>query len=461
MLRFPDGFIWGSATSAYQIEGGYDSDGKGPSIWDTFTAIPGKTYSGQTGNTACNHYYLFREDIALMKAMNLPAYRFSIAWPRILPAGCGRVNQAGIDFYNRLIDALIDNDIAPWVTLYHWDLPAALQFEKDGWLNPEIASVFADYAAVCFEHFGDRVKNWITLNEPWVAAMLGYGQGVFAPGRTSLKEPYVAGHHLLRAHGAAVDIYRTNFQPGQKGQIGISNNCDWREPVSLDRMDVEAAQRALLFFLGWFADPIYHGDYPEVMRQRLGNRLPEFTDTEKGMLKNSSDFFGLNHYTTMLAGHADGPIPNSYVFANGGISEDQDVTLSRDDSWDQTEMQWNIVPWGCRRLLEWIHARYNEPRIILTENGCAFADQVENECINDKDRINFLKAYISECHAAIQNGVNLAGYFVWSFMDNFEWALGFSKRFGIHYVDFETQKRIPKASAGWFAEVIRNNGLSG
>lgn len=374
--------------------------------------------------------------------------------------GYGEVNQAGIDFYNRLLDELVNNGITPWVTLYHWDLPTALQFEKDGWLNPDIASFFTEYASICFEHFGDRVKNWITLNEPWVAAMLGYGQGVFAPGRTSNTEPYVAGHHMLRAHASAVDLYRTEFQPEQNGQIGMSNNCDWREPVSSVQKDVDAAQRALLFFLGWFADPIYLGDYPEVMRKRLGDRLPEFTDEEKDKLRGSSDFFGLNHYTTMLAGHAEGAIPEGYIFGNGGISEDQDVILSQDDTWDQTEMQWNIVPWGCRKLLEWIHSRYSGPRIILTENGCAFADKIENECIDDTNRIDFLSSYLAECHGAIQNGVNLGGYFVWSFLDNFEWAFGFSKRFGIHYVDFTTQKRIPKASAKWYAEVIKNNGVS-
>lgn len=459
MKQFPDDFIWGAATSAYQIEGGYNSDGKGPSIWDAFTSIPDKIYQGQTGNTACNHYQLFQEDVALMKAMNLPAYRFSISWSRILPAGYGRVNESGIGFYNRLINALLENDITPWVTLYHWDLPLALQFEKDGWLNPEIVSYFTEYAAICFAHFGDRVKNWITLNEPFEAAMSGYGQRVFAPGRTSNIEPYVAGHHLLRAHAAAVELYRARFQPTQKGRIGISNNCDWREPVSVKKKDVDAAQRALLFYLGWFADPVYLGDYPDVMRQRLGERLPGFTDKEKEKLKKSSDFFGLNHYTTLLAGHADGPLPDNYIFGNGGIFEDQDVILSQDDSWEQTEMKWNIVPWGCRKLLEWIQARYNGPRIILTENGCAFEDQIESGSINDTKRVNFLKNYISECHRAIQNGVNLGGYFVWSLMDNFEWALGFSKRFGIHYVDFKTQKRTPKASARWYTDMIRNNGL--
>lgn len=459
MKQFPDDFIWGAATSAYQIEGGYNSDGKGPSIWDAFTSIPDKIYQGQTGNTACNHYQLFREDVALMAAMNLPAYRFSISWPRILPTGYGRVNGAGIEFYNRLINALLEKDITPWITLYHWDLPLALQFEKDGWLNPKIVSYFTEYAAICFAHFGDRVKNWITINEPWVAAMLGYGQRVFAPGRTSNVEPYVAGHHLLRAHAAAVELYRTRFQPTQKGRIGISNNCDWREPVSVKKKDVDAAQRSLLFYLGWFADPIYLGDYPDVMRQRLGERLPRFTDKEKEKLKESSDFFGLNQYTTLLAGHADGPIPDNYIFSNGGIPEDQDVILSQDDSWAQTEMQWHIVPWGCRKLLEWIHARYNGPCIILTENGCAFEDQIEDGFVNDAKRVNFLKSYISACHRAIQNGVNLGGYFVWSLMDNFEWTFGFSKRFGIHYVDFKTQKRTPKASARWYTDVIRNNGL--
>lgn len=461
MNIFPNDFIWGSATSAYQIEGGYNIDGKGPSIWDVFSHIPGKTHKGQTGDIACDHFAKFKEDIELISQMGLPAYRFSISWPRILPRGRGEVNRGGINYYNELIDTLLENNITPWVTLYHWDLPLALQLEMDGWLNPKISDIFADYASVCFDHFGDRVKHWITINEAWVVSILGHGQGVFAPGRTSNDEPYLAGHHLLLAHAKTVETYREKYQPIQNGIIGISNNCDWREPKTNSPEDIRAAQRALEFFLGWFADPIYKGEYPESMVKRLGDRLPKFSKEEGQLVKGSTDFFGLNHYTTMFAAESSGDIDETSVYGNGGISEDQDVALSVDPSWKSTGMGWSIVPWGCNKLLHWIDQRYDHPQIFITENGCAFPDIIQNGKVDDTFRVEFLTGYIEQCHLAIEQGVNLKGYFVWSFMDNFEWALGYSKRFGLHYVDFNTQKRIPKESARWFTKVIRNNGLSG
>lgn len=458
-MSFPKNFIWGAATSAYQIEGGYEAGGRGPSIWDAFTAIPGKTHEGEDGRQACDHYHCYPGDVALMKAIGLKAYRFSISWSRIFPYGHSEISLEGVNFYDRLIDELLAGGITPWVTLYHWDLPLALQMEKDGWLNPELPRYFADYADICFERFGDRVKHWITINESWVVAMLGYGQGVFAPGRTSRVEPYLVGHHLLNAHAAAVDVYRGDYQSRQNGQIGISNNCDWREPASDSEKDKAAAERALEFFLGWFADPIYKGSYPESMVARLGDRLPKFTDREAGRLKGSSDFFGLNHYTTMYAAHSQGASEEGSVYGNGGIAEDQDVALSVDPEWETTAMQWSIVPWGCRKLLHWIDARYEHPPIVLTENGCAFDDELKDGAVNDQRRIDFLTGYIGECENAISEGVDLRGYFLWSFMDNFEWALGYSKRFGIHHVDFATQTRTPKASGKWYAEVIRLNGL--
>jgi beta-galactosidase len=459
-LHFPQNFTWGAATSSYQIEGGHNLGGKGPSIWDAFCAIPGKTFKGQTGNVACDHYHRMEEDVFLMKQMGLQAYRFSISWPRILPAGRGRVNPQGIEFYSKLIDLLLANGIQPWVTLYHWDLPLALQFEEDGWLGESIADAFAKYADVCFEHFGDRVKNWITINEAWVVAMLGYGQGVFAPGRTSNSEPYLAGHNLLRAHALAVQVYREKYQPTQRGQIGMSNNCDWREPLTDASADRAAAERALEFFVSWFADPIYFGHYPASMVERVGERLPRFTQKESELLKGSADFFGLNHYTTMFAADAAGKLDLSSVYGNGGLSEDQDVNLSVDPAWELTDMQWAVVPWGCRKLLEWLDRRYGHPPIVITENGCAFDDRLTGGEVNDPQRVAFFKSYLSEMHRAIENGVDLRGYFAWSLMDNFEWASGYSKRFGLHYVDFETLERTPKASARWLAGVIGRNGVN-
>lgn len=456
MKKFPADFIWGTATSSYQIEGAAAKDGKGPSIWDAFSSIPGKTHNGETGLIACDHYHKFKEDIQLMKNMGVKAYRFSIAWARVMPTGKDEINEAGIQFYSDLIDELIKAGITPWVTLYHWDLPLALQLEDDGWLGEKIPDYFAAYADLCFERFGDRVKNWITLNEPWVVAILGYGQGVFAPGRVSNVEPYLAAHQLILAHAKAVHVYKNNYKH-QNGQIGITNNCDWREPLTSSEQDKEAAERALQFFLAWFADPIYKGDYPLVMKQRLGDRLPEFSPEEQKMIKGTSDFFGLNHYTTMYAAHHDGRAKKQCVYGNGGISEDQDVDLSLDKDWNLTLMNWAVVPWGCKKLLEWIDLRYEKPNIYITENGCAYPDKLIDGKVDDQERLDFYKGYLQACQEAIDGGVKLKGYFAWSFMDNFEWASGYDKRFGLHYVDFKTLKRTPKKSAIWFKELIKNN----
>ncbi len=458
MKSFPKDFVWGTATSSYQVEGGHNLGGRGPSIWDAFCTIPGKVRNGENGNVACDHFHRWKEDVALMKEMGVNAYRFSISWSRVLPTGTGKVNMEGIEFYDNLINELKKNDIEPWITLYHWDLPLTLQMEADGWLNPKMADHFADYARVCFEHFGDRVKNWITLNESWVVAMLGYGQGVFAPGRSGNVEPYFAGHQLIRAHGKAVQVFRSEFAH-QQGQIGISNNCDWREPLTDSVADREAAQRALEFFLSWFADPIYLGDYPQVMKDRLGDRLPSFTNEDKKIIHGSSDFFGLNHYTTMLVSDASGKLVESSVYGNGGLSEDQDVNLSLDPDWKLTDMQWAIVPWGCRKMLSWITDRYDRPPIYITENGCAYPDEPHGGEVVDLPRLNFYREYLEACHQAIEDGVDLKGYFAWSFMDNFEWASGYHKRFGVHYVDFDTLERIPKSSAKWFREVMTANAI--
>ena len=457
--QFPKNFIWGSATSSYQIEGAWKEDGKGPSIWDVFCLIPGKVHGGDTGEIACDHYHRVSEDVALMKAMGLKAYRFSIAWARVLPTGRDSVNMQGIEFYNKLIDELLAAGIEPWITLYHWDLPAALEFEINGWLGNDIPEIFAAYASLCFTHFGDRVKNWITINEPWVVAILGYGHGVFAPGKKSNDLPYLAAHNLLLAHAKAVNVYRTQFQH-QQGVIGITYNCDWREPLTQSMEDKAAAQRALEFFLGWFADPVYLGDYPAIMKERLGNRLPTFTAAEKILLKGSSDFFGLNHYTTMYAADATNNKEQGSVYGNGGLSADQDVNLSVAADWKLTDMQWAIVPWGCKKLLEWIAERYDNPPIFITENGCAFEDKLINGEVNDVERIDFFKGYISAVGQAIHRGVNVKGYFIWSLLDNFEWASGYAKKFGIHYVEKETLNRIPKASALWYKNVIDKNGVA-
>ena len=456
---FPKDFKWGCATSAYQIEGAYAKDGKGRSIWDHFAHTPGKIKNDDNGNIAIDHYHRYKEDVALIKSQGFKVYRFSIAWSRVMPTGKDQVNEAGIRFYSNLIDELLANDIEPWVTLYHWDLPQALQDEYGGWLNLQVVEHFKAYAALCFERFGDRVKNWITFNEPWVITILGYGQGAFAPGRNSNSEPYLSGHHILLSHAHAVDLYRSQYAD-QKGSIGITNNCDWREPASNKPENVDAAQRALEFFLAWFADPVYKGDYPKVMKERLGSRLPVFTEEEKNLLKGSSDFFGLNHYTTMYAADSQGKRQDNEK-GNVGISEDQDVLLSQDQSWELTAMDWAVVPWGCRKLLEWISDRYDSPDIYITENGFACDDHLVDGQVDDSDtRLKYFNQYLCACHKAIENGVNLKGYYAWSMFDNFEWAHGYGARFGINYVDYNTLERIPKESAKWLSRVIESNSIN-
>lgn len=455
---FPKDFVWGSATASYQIEGAVQEGGRGLSIWDAFSATSGKTLGGDTGEIACDHYHRIEEDVQLMKSLGLQAYRFSIAWPRIQATGEGEANPEGLKFYHKLIDCLIENDITPWVTLYHWDLPLALQIEHDGWLNKSIVDKFEQYARICFQHFGPKVKNWITLNEPWCSSVLGYGLGVHAPGRKNPDEPYLAAHHLLLSHARAVKVYREEFSE-QGGSIGITNNCDFRYPLTDSDADRAAAQRSLEFFLAWFADPVWKGDYPAVMRERLGDRLPSFSEAEKVELKGSSDFFGLNHYGSMMAAEPDEEKGVQKVVAgNGGLSDDQGVQLSSHPDWKQTHMGWNIVPEGCRDLLKWIDERYDRPIIYITENGCACDEPDHETGINDHVRKDFIRSYVTMAKEAIDSGVQLKGYFAWSLMDNFEWSFGYQRRFGICRVDYDTQTRTPKSSALWLKDTIANNG---
>lgn len=447
-------FYWGVATAAHQIEGAWLEGGKGLNTWDAFSHTPGKIANGDTSAVACDHYHRYEEDIALMAALGARAYRFSISWARILPDGKGAINPEGVAFYNRLIDALLARGITPFVTLYHWDLPLMLQFQHEGWLSRETAEAFARYAKVCFEAFGDRVKHWITFNENWCTAVLGHGLGVFAPGRVSKTEPYLVAHNLCLAHGMAVEAYRAGHHGGV---IGIANNCDWREPLTDSPADQAAAQEALEFFFGWLTDPVIFGDYPEIMKVRLGDRLPRFTAQEQALLKGSFDFIGLNHYSTLYASRE---APSSGVVSslegNGGISEDQQVHLSADPAWPKTSMGWNVVPEGFRKMLGWIRDRYGDSPIYITENGCSVAANTREEAIADNFRADFITSYTRAMEEAItQDGVNVQGYFCWTLMDNFEWTRGYEMRFGIVYVDFASQERTPKASFRQYQRIIR------
>ncbi|CAK9015753.1 unnamed protein product [Durusdinium trenchii] len=457
VFTFPENFLWGAATAAYQIEGAAAKEGRSPSIWDAFCAVPGKIQNGDSGATACEHYYRYSDDVQLMKDLGLRAYRFSISWSRLLPQGRGRLNPRAFDFYSSLLSELCTSGITPIVTLYHWDLPQCLEEEYGGWLSAKIIPDFEAFASTCFQCFGTFVKHWITLNEPWCCCALGYGSGEHAPGKSSNagQEPYLAAHHMLLAHGRAVKCYRDQYQAEQGGLIGLTLNMDWKEPMSASEADRQAQARALDWQLGWFADPVYKGDYPEAMRARCRDRLPSFSKEEQALLLGSSDFFGLNHYSTdFVSGEEKGSETTENYFA------DQGVKNTSDPRWLRTDMGWDVVPWGFERLLNWIQKVYSpKGGILVTENGCAVRETTEQDAINDSFRIEYLQGYLSQMHKAMANGVDVKGYLVWSFMDNFEWAFGYAKRFGIVRVDFESQQRTVKDSGRLFRTLCKENKL--
>lgn len=482
MQEFPDNFVWGVATAAYQIEGAWDQDDRGWSIWDSFAHCQGRVSKNATGDTACDHYNRFQQDVQLLASLGIRTYRFSISWSRVQPTGRGPANPKGLMFYDRLVDCLLQHGIAPVVTLYHWDLPLALQVELGGWLSPDIVPLFADYARIVFRLLGGRVRWWITLNEPWCCAVFGYGKALHAPGITSkdASQIYRAGHHLLLAHAAAAEVFRREVRAKDAtARIGIALNANWVEPAGARgelsaRLNGQAAERALAWNVGWFADPIWKGDYPAVMRRRCGERLPQFTQQESEMLRGSSDFFGLNHYTTDLAepelfgadlermhdlwlhvvDHPTGKSDN-YIWG------DMLVKLSRDEGAPQTDMGWPIVPSGFTRILCWVQQQYHPSGgIVVTENGMGCKEPTLQGALQDKERIEYLHSYISAMHEAIRQGADVRGYFAWTLLDNFEWHDGYDYRFGIVHVDFETLQRTPKSSASWYSAVIRHNGLA-
>jgi beta-glucosidase len=438
-LDFPDQFLWGAATAAYQIEGAAEEGGRGPSIWDVFCATPGRTKCGDTGRVACDHYHRWRQDVDLMRSLNLRAYRFSISWPRVLPAGRGAVNGVGLDFYDRLVDALCGAEIEPFVTLYHWDLPAALQSELGGWVHDELPQIFADYAALLFDRLGDRVHHWLTINEPWCVVTGGYFGGVHAPGVRDRALGYRAGHNLLRAHAYAVARYRTSRHAD--GRISFALNTNYAFPATESEQDKAAAERAMLNFGGWFGDPVWFGDYPQVMRERLGPLLPEFTDRDAKLLRRSVDFIGLNYYTSDVVRHAPGAGP-------------MELKIVPQPDARKTQMGWPIAPEGLERLLIGLHERYGGLPIYVTENGAAFDDQADADgFVEDSKRIAYLREHIAAARAAMSAGVDLRGYFAWSLLDNLEWSEGFGKRFGIVRCDFETLQRTIKQSGHWYASL--------
>ena len=441
-IRFPDGFLWGAATSAYQIEGSPLADGAGPSIWHRFSHSVGRTANGETGDVACDHYRRYASDVALMRDLGLNAYRFSISWSRVLPRGRGRVNEAGLAFYDRLVDALLDAGIQPNVTLYHWDLPAALD-DRGGWLNPDIPLIFAEYAKVMFDALDDRVTMWATLNEPWVVTDGGYLQGVLAPGHRNVYEAPIATHHLLRAHAAAVQAYRATG----KHRVGIVVNLEPKYAASDSEDDRAATRRADAYMNRQYLDPLLIGGYPDELREIFGDAWPEYPASELEYLKQPIDFIGVNYYTRSVTRND----PRAWPVRAGRVDQPRHA---------YTDTGWEVYPDGLTDTLKWVTERYGRIPLYVTENGAAFYDPPEpiDGGIEDPLRVAYYRSHLNAAYRALCQGVDLRGYFAWSLLDNYEWSLGYSKRFGIVHVDYVTQQRTPKASARFYREVIRTQG---
>jgi len=438
---FPRGFLWGSATSAYQIEGSPLADGAGPSIWHRFVRTPGMVKDGDTGDVACDHYRRYREDVALMKSLGLKAYRFSVAWARVFPEGKGRVNQAGLDFYDRLVDTLLENGIEPLATLYHWDLPVALD-DRGGWLNPDIADWFAEYASVMYRKLDGRVKKWATLNEPWVVTDGGYLHGALAPGHRNKYEAPIASHHLMRSHGAAVKAYRAEG----KHEIGLVVNLEPKYAASDSAEDKAAVKRADAYMNRQYLDPVFRRAYPAEMREIFGDAWPDWPERDFELIAQPIDFLGINYYTRNVTKND----PNAYPLK--AVPVKQDATY--------TETGWEVFPQGLTDTLMWVRDAYGNPPVYITENGSAFYDppRADGETLEDPLRVDYLGKHLKAVHAAIAAGCDVRGYMAWSLLDNLEWSLGFSKRFGIVHVDFATQKRTPKRTARVYADIVASNG---
>jgi beta-glucosidase len=441
--RFPEGFLWGAATAAHQIEGSPLADGAGPSIWTRFAHTPGMMLNGDTGDIACDHYNRWKSDVALMKSLGLKAYRFSVSWSRILPEGKGRVNQAGVDFYSRLVDELLANDIQPLLTLFHWDLPAALD-DRGGWLNPDIADWFAEYGNVMYRALDGRVKKWVTHNEPWVVTDGGYLHGALAPGHRSRYEAPIASHNMMRAHGKAVQAYRAIG----KHEIGLVVNIEPKYPSTDGAADAEAVRRAHGYMNEQYLDPALLGVYPPVLREIFGDAWPEWPAADMELVKQKLDFIGINYYTRSVTAASD-----SYPLKASAVKQPLGT---------YTETGWEVFPQGLVDLLVWAKDRYGNVPTYITENGAAFFDPpvAEGGRIRDPLRMDYLQKHLRAVREAIDRGCDIRGYMVWSLMDNLEWSLGYSKRFGITHVNYGTLERTPKDSAKWYSKIIATHGAT-
>jgi beta-glucosidase len=457
-VTFPPGFLWGAATAAYQIEGSAEADGRTPSIWDTFSRTPGRVQHGHTGDVACDHYRRMPADVRLMAELGLRSYRFSLAWPRIQPGGRGKANQAGLDFYRRLVDELLARDIEPWVTLYHWDLPQPLE-DAGGWPARDTAARFAEYAQVAHAALGDRIRFWTTLNEPWCSAFLGYGSGVHAPGREDRPAAIRAAHHLMLGHGLAVRALRS---ADPAARLGVTLNLYAVSASTSSPGDADAARRIDGLANRLFLDPILLGRYPADVQADLA-QLSDFGHVRDGDLDVISaplDLLGINYYSRhVVAAPVPGEEPQPYWRKPTCWPGSEDVRFVTRGV-PVTEMNWEIDAPGLVETLCRVHDQYPEIPLYVTENGAAFLDEVVDGQVDDPRRLAYLDSHLRACAEAIRSGAPLKGYFAWSLMDNFEWAYGYTKRFGLVHVDYETQRRIVKSSGRWYADVIRRNGLA-
>lgn len=440
-MTFPKDFMWGVATSSYQIEGGGLDYGRGECIWHRFSHTPGKVHNGDTGMVACDHLHRYKDDIQLMKQLGVDSYRFSISWPRVLPTGIMQINEQGLDFYNRLVDDLLEADITPLLTLYHWDLPQALQ-DKGGWENPDSVAWFVDYTELISKTLGDRVKHWLTFNEPFVVSMVGNLMGNHAPGKQNPVAAYTVAHHLMLAHGAAVPVVRQN---SADAEVGITLDMTYSMPFRPDNYaDQQAARRFANFHNEWFLEPVFRGTYPSDMVQLL---------EQQGVLKNINiddihkakvpmDFLGVNYYTRNL-------------LRDNQANELLGLDFMKSEGAEHTALDWEVYPDGLLHTLIYLHNAYYPTKFYITENGSSYDDpQPQNGVVHDPQRQAYLMKHIDAISQAIALGVPVAGYFAWSFMDNFEWAEGYAKRFGLYYVDFETQQRYIKSSGLYYRDRI-------
>lgn len=448
-IKFPKGFIWGAATSSFQIEGAWNEDGKGESVWDSICHTKGFIYQGDTGDVACDHYHRFKQDVEIMKELKLQAYRFSVSWPRIFPNGRGKINHKGVEFYDNLINELIASDMEPFITLYHWDLPLTLQ-NNGGWENRKIVDAFVEYSKFMFDKFGDRVKKWITFNEPLVFAVWFPIRGLY--GKKDITSLMHATHIVNVAHAKALEAYRDSNN--SDGKIGITLNLNPIYPRTESSMDNEAVKICDGFTNRWFLDPIFKGNYPRDILALLNKYFdfPQFPDEDLQLLKaNPSDFLGINNYSCTRA-TLKNPINSKEDFYKLLLPGKPEKGV------EVTDMGWEVYPEGLYDLLNRVDNDYGSPIIYITENGMAGKDEnLVDKVIQDDDRLNYLKRYLEAANRAIKEGVNLKGYFVWSLLDNFEWLWGYSKRFGLIRVEFETQERMWKKSAFWYRDVIEKN----